>query len=718
MRNWSSLAALGLALLCVPPASAAEDGESLVASVCRIIDSSALAQHLPTAFLTGLIWQESNFRADAISPVGARGIAQFMPATAAERGLANPDDPEAAIPKAAELLADLKQRFGNLGLAAAAYNAGATRVAIWLAGAGELPPETRDYVRTVTHHPVEDWSGLGAAKLTDDAVFPASSCVQHIASVSRAQPPILANSAWTPWSLQLSSGFSKGATMWNEYASALNADLRALPIQRFYDTYVSPQLGLDVLVSVALIILLLACVRKPLNNIRDELRRNKMQMEAILRSGAIDVAKPIILNPVLAADAKQFLRAEPAERSSERAAPPAGWRLLGRFYPKDHATTRSLLGALGRKSVAAPREEDAAPAAPTPPAPSASAPHPGATEVSAAGEKTATWAPEVVPFADAAFRRPQPLAQKRNARGLKLIAMGSGLALVAACGLFVVYGSLQASTLAAAGSQTMAALAEVADLVKTPLDAITGSSRREEERAAMRDLNAALAQATVRMDQIEHDYGARLDKLTERIDQNSSSGFADIAARLDKLEQKVAAPAVSAFQFADITARLDRLEKSAALAPPASQSADIAARLERLEKKAAAPGALSSEGGETGSRLDKGEKKIAVLAASPAAPLPPATPKPSALTARAEPSAVNEKARPNNPDEPKLSLRNYSIEYVQGGIAVVSSRYGSQQVAAGDTIPGAGRVLRIGRWGGKWFVLTSLGLIGNGPTPR
>ncbi len=66
-----------------------------------------------------------------------------MPATAAERGLADPNDPEAAIPKAAELLANLKQRFGNLGLAAAAYNAGATRVANWLAGGGELPPETR-----------------------------------------------------------------------------------------------------------------------------------------------------------------------------------------------------------------------------------------------------------------------------------------------------------------------------------------------------------------------------------------------------------------------------------------------------------------------------------------------------------------------------------------------------------------------------------------------
>ena len=128
MRKRSSLAAFVLALLSVPPALAAEDGESLVASVCRIIDSSALAQHLPAAFLTGLIWQESNFQSDALSPVGARGIAQFMPATAADRGLADPNDPEAAIPKAAELLANLKQRFGNLGLAAAAYNAGATRV--------------------------------------------------------------------------------------------------------------------------------------------------------------------------------------------------------------------------------------------------------------------------------------------------------------------------------------------------------------------------------------------------------------------------------------------------------------------------------------------------------------------------------------------------------------------------------------------------------------
>ena len=53
----------------------------------------------------------------------------------------------------------------------------------------------------------------------------------------------------------------------------------------------------------------------------------------------------------------------------------------------------------------------------------------------------------------------------------------------------------------------------------------------------MRDLSAALAQVTVRLDQIEHDDGARLDKLSERIDQDSSAR-ADIAARLDKLEAR------------------------------------------------------------------------------------------------------------------------------------------------------------------------------------
>ena len=152
--------------------------ESIEASVCRLIESSARTQSLPVAFLTRLIWQESSFRPDTISPAGAQGIAQFMPKTADERGLANPFDPEEAIPKSAELLADLKQRFGNLGLAAAAYNAGPARVANWLAGHGNLPAETRDYVLTITRHPVEDWIGDAAAEtITDSAISSKLSCL-------------------------------------------------------------------------------------------------------------------------------------------------------------------------------------------------------------------------------------------------------------------------------------------------------------------------------------------------------------------------------------------------------------------------------------------------------------------------------------------------------------------------------------------------------------
>ena len=77
----------------------------------------------------------------------------------------------------------------------------------------------------------------------------------------------------------------------------------------------------------------------------------------------------------------------------------------------------------------------------------------------------------------------------------------------------------------------------------------------------MRDLSAALTQLTVRLDQIEHEYGARLDKLSERVDQDSSSRFADIAARLDKLEKTAALPATPVSESADVVARLDKLEK-------------------------------------------------------------------------------------------------------------------------------------------------------------
>ena len=68
-----------------------------------------------------------------------------------------------------------------------------------------------------------------------------------------------------------------------------------------------------------------------------------------------------------------------------------------------------------------------------------------------------------------------------------------------------------------------------------------------------------------------------------------------------------------------------------------------------------------------------------------------------------------------DPTNPGPLLRDYSVENVRDGVAVVDSRYGPQEVAPGDLIPGAGRVLRIEKRGGDWFVLTSRGVIASGP---
>jgi Transglycosylase SLT domain/SPOR domain len=197
--------------------------ETVAESVCRQIEGAARVQSLPVTFLTRLIWKESSFQLNATSPAGAQGVAQFMPTTADQRGLKDPFDPEKAIPKATELLVELKLRFGNLGLAAAAYNAGPSRVDKWLAGSASLPAETRDFVSAITGHAVEDWTGDKATPaMTDDALFPASSCVQEIARIGRTAPEQLANSPFrAPWGVQLTGSFSKTAAL-GAYARARN----------------------------------------------------------------------------------------------------------------------------------------------------------------------------------------------------------------------------------------------------------------------------------------------------------------------------------------------------------------------------------------------------------------------------------------------------------------------------------------------------------------
>jgi hypothetical protein len=201
-----------------PPAAAAGATESVDQALCRLIERSARAHGLPADFLTRLIWRESSFRSTVISPAGAQGIAQFMPRTAAERGLADPFDPEQAIPHAAHLLADHLRQFGNLGLAAAAYNGGPTRVANWLEGRGTLPEETRNYVFLVTRRAAEDWAeaarGESGAAAPTFAWPPGRPCLETIAAVRRPgrdemPAPVGVTAALAPWGVQLAGNFSK-----------------------------------------------------------------------------------------------------------------------------------------------------------------------------------------------------------------------------------------------------------------------------------------------------------------------------------------------------------------------------------------------------------------------------------------------------------------------------------------------------------------------------
>jgi len=125
--------------------------------LCTLLASSAEDNALPVAFFVRLIWQESGFDRMSVSSAGAQGVAQFMPEVAQELGVRDPFDPREALPASAQLLRSLHAKFGNLGLAAAAYNAGPKRVLDWMAKRSGLPKETRDYVRIVTGIPAEHW---------------------------------------------------------------------------------------------------------------------------------------------------------------------------------------------------------------------------------------------------------------------------------------------------------------------------------------------------------------------------------------------------------------------------------------------------------------------------------------------------------------------------------------------------------------------------------
>ncbi|MGE3149488.1 MAG: lytic transglycosylase domain-containing protein [Pseudorhodoplanes sp.] len=178
-----------------------DPADTPIAQVCETLASAAQAHDLPVDFFARLIWQESRFNSRVVSRAGAQGVAQFMPRTAASYGLRNPFDPLAALPASARFLAELRDQFGNLGLAAAAYNAGPGRVQNWLARRGALPAETRNYVRIITGQPPEKWTDDDKAVELARALPEKAPC-EGVAGLSRDK-----NSATLP--VQLADNIAK-----------------------------------------------------------------------------------------------------------------------------------------------------------------------------------------------------------------------------------------------------------------------------------------------------------------------------------------------------------------------------------------------------------------------------------------------------------------------------------------------------------------------------
>lgn len=185
--------------------------ENFARDVCTIIEHYAAANDLPAPFFARLIWRESLFQPDAVSPKGAEGIAQFMPATAKLRGLSNSFDAVASLGKSAEYLSELKLRYGNLGFAAAAYNAGEAGLERFLEN-DWLPYETRDYVLAITAHSVEDWKenppkSLDLA-LEKNKPF-LDGCVALAKTRNLRDVVVADEAAWAPWGVQLAAHYQK-----------------------------------------------------------------------------------------------------------------------------------------------------------------------------------------------------------------------------------------------------------------------------------------------------------------------------------------------------------------------------------------------------------------------------------------------------------------------------------------------------------------------------
>jgi hypothetical protein len=215
------LRCLGLvaALSCLAsPLHAQPAPQPSVDEICHTLAQAASDNAIPEEFFTRLIWQESSFNPKAVSPMGAQGIAQFMPRTAAMRGLADAFEPLQALREGASYLGELRTTFGgNLGLAAAAYNAGPAAVEAWIAGrSSALPFETQAYVRIITGFAVEAWRTRPPPQMASSTQPTGTRCLEIARSMlerTRHRLPLSDSPAWGPWGVQLAGNWSEGSVL-------------------------------------------------------------------------------------------------------------------------------------------------------------------------------------------------------------------------------------------------------------------------------------------------------------------------------------------------------------------------------------------------------------------------------------------------------------------------------------------------------------------------
>src|SRR5271168_1682103 len=126
-------------------------GDPLYGQLLALLNAAEQQYGIPTDLLARQAFQESSFLPSVIyggaNSAGAVGLMQFEPATAAQYGVTNLDDPTQEIPAAAHYMSDLFTQFGSWSLALAAYDAGPGNVTKY----GGIPPftETQNYVSQI-----------------------------------------------------------------------------------------------------------------------------------------------------------------------------------------------------------------------------------------------------------------------------------------------------------------------------------------------------------------------------------------------------------------------------------------------------------------------------------------------------------------------------------------------------------------------------------------